>query len=76
MDKKMLLPSEIEDITRAVEHLSGYGTATLEEIKKIDTDPSVQLMYYMFLKHSVLPGHFYNLSEGEKTIFCPFFSRK
>lgn len=32
--KKMLLPGEIEDISRAVERLSGYRTSTVEEIKK------------------------------------------
>ena len=32
--KKMLLPGEIEDISRAVEQLSGYRTNTIEEIKK------------------------------------------
>jgi hypothetical protein len=32
--KKMLLPGEVEDISRAVEKLSGYRTDTIEEIKK------------------------------------------
>lgn len=32
--KKLLLPGEIEDISRAVERLCGYRTATVEEIKK------------------------------------------
>jgi len=32
--KKMLLPGEVEDISRAVERLSGYRTSTVEEIKK------------------------------------------
>jgi len=32
--KKMLLPGEIEDISREVEKLSGYRVSTLEEIKK------------------------------------------
>lgn len=32
--KKMLLPGEIEDISREVEKLSGYRTNTVEEIKK------------------------------------------
>jgi hypothetical protein len=30
----MLLPGEIEDISRAVELLSGYRATTIEEIKK------------------------------------------
>lgn len=34
MVKKMLLPGEIVDISRAVERLSGYRTDTIEEIKK------------------------------------------
>jgi len=34
MVKKMLLPGEIEDISRAVERLSGYRATTIEEIKK------------------------------------------
>lgn len=34
MVKKMLLPGEIIDISRAVERLSGYRTDTIEEIKK------------------------------------------
>jgi hypothetical protein len=34
MIKKMLLPGEIEDISRAIERLSGYRTDTIEEIKK------------------------------------------
>lgn len=32
--KTMLLPGEIENIAREIEKLSGYRTATLEEIKK------------------------------------------
>lgn len=32
--KKMLLPGEIEDLSRAVEKLSGYRTTTVEELKK------------------------------------------
>ncbi len=32
--KKMLLPGEIEDLSRAVEKLSGYRDVTIEEIKK------------------------------------------
>lgn len=32
--KKMLLPGEIEDLSREVEKLSGYRTSTIEEIKK------------------------------------------
>ncbi len=32
--KKMLLPGEIEDISREIEKLSGYRTATVEAIKK------------------------------------------
>lgn len=32
--KKMLLPGEIEDISREIERLSGYRTVTIEEIKK------------------------------------------
>lgn len=31
--KALLLPGEIEDISRAVERLSGYRTETIEEIK-------------------------------------------
>ncbi len=34
MIKKMLLPGEITDISRAIERLSGYRTDTIEEIKK------------------------------------------
>lgn len=32
--KKLLLPGEIEDLSRAVERLSGFRTATIEAIKK------------------------------------------
>ena len=32
--KKMLLPGEIEDLSREVEKLSGYRQRTLEELKK------------------------------------------
>ncbi|QEY34615.1 hypothetical protein FL966_05860 [Caproiciproducens galactitolivorans] len=32
--KKMLLPGEIEDLSREVEKLSGYRVSTVEEIKK------------------------------------------
>lgn len=32
--KKMLLPGEIEDLSRAIEILSGYRIVTIEEIKK------------------------------------------
>lgn len=32
--KKMLLPGEIEDLSRAIEKLSGYREITIEEIKK------------------------------------------
>lgn len=32
--KKMLLPGEIEDISKAIELLSGYRKNTIEEIKK------------------------------------------
>lgn len=32
--KNLLLPGEIEDLSREVERLSGYRTATLEEVKK------------------------------------------
>ena len=35
--KKLLTPGEIEDISRAVEILSGYRTATIEEVKKNST---------------------------------------
>ena len=34
MIKAMLLPGEIEDISRQIERLSGYRVETLEEIKK------------------------------------------
>ena len=34
MLKNMLLPGEIEDISREIEKLSGYRIATVEEIKK------------------------------------------
>ena len=34
MIKKMLLPGEITDISRAIERLSGYRIDTIEEIKK------------------------------------------
>lgn len=34
MVKVMLLPGEIEDLTREIEKLSGYRVTTLEEIKK------------------------------------------
>lgn len=34
MVKAMLLPGEIEDISREIEKLSGYRTATVEEVKK------------------------------------------
>lgn len=32
--KSMLLPGEIEDLSREIERLSGYRTATIDEIKK------------------------------------------
>lgn len=32
--KTLLLPGEIEDISREIEKLSGYRTATIEDIKK------------------------------------------
>ncbi|WRS27207.1 hypothetical protein U6B65_12870 [Oscillospiraceae bacterium MB08-C2-2] len=32
--KKLFLPGEVEDISRAIERLSGYRTTTIEEIKK------------------------------------------
>lgn len=32
--KKMLSPGEIEDLSRAIERLSGYRMSTLEEVKK------------------------------------------
>lgn len=32
--KAMLLPGEIEDLSREVERLSGYRTATYDEVKK------------------------------------------
>lgn len=32
--KKLLLPGEIEDLSRAIERLSGYREITVEEIKK------------------------------------------
>jgi len=32
--KKMLLPGEIEDLSREIEKLSGYRTTTIEDIKK------------------------------------------
>lgn len=32
--KKMLLPGEIEDISRAIETLSGYRVTTIEDVKK------------------------------------------
>ncbi len=32
--KKMLLPGEIEDLSRVIEKLSGYRVTTMEEIKK------------------------------------------
>lgn len=32
--KKMLLPGEIEDLSRMIEKLSGYRSVTIEEIKK------------------------------------------
>jgi len=31
--KAMLLPGEIEDLSRAIERLCGYRTATIEEVK-------------------------------------------
>lgn len=34
MVKVMLLPGEIEDLSREVEKLSGYRTTTVEEVKK------------------------------------------
>lgn len=34
MIKAMLLPGEIEDISREIEKLSGYRITTLEEVKK------------------------------------------
>lgn len=34
MVKVMLLPGEIEDISREIEKLSGYRVATVEEVKK------------------------------------------
>ena len=34
MIKAMLLPGEIEDISREIEKLSGYRAATVEEVKK------------------------------------------
>ena len=34
MLKKMLLPGEIEDVSRAIEKLSGYRVDTIEEVKK------------------------------------------
>ncbi len=32
--KKMFLPGEVEDLSRAIEKLSGYREVTVEEIKK------------------------------------------
>ena len=32
--KRLLLPGEIEDISREIEKLSGYRVVTLKEIKK------------------------------------------
>ncbi|MDD3173580.1 MAG: hypothetical protein PHF63_07970 [Herbinix sp.] len=32
--KKMLLPGEVEDLSRAIERLSGYRVDTIEELKK------------------------------------------
>ena len=32
--KKMLLPGEVEDLSRQIEHLSGYRENTLEEVEK------------------------------------------
>ena len=34
MIKKMLLPGEIEDLSRQIEKLSGYRSVTIEQIKK------------------------------------------
>jgi len=35
----------------------------------------MQLMYYLFLKHSILPGSYYNMPEGEKVVIRAFFEK-
>ncbi|MFQ9792971.1 MAG: hypothetical protein ACLRX7_06850 [Acutalibacteraceae bacterium] len=67
----MLLPGEIEDISREIEKLSGYRVVTLKEIKKISTDSELNLMYYL-LEKNVMPGHFYRMPPGEKQLIRAF----
>ena len=65
--KKMLLPGEIEDISKAIELLSGYRKNTIEE------DFETNLMYFLFVEKNIMPTQYYNMSEGEKEVIRAFF---
>ena len=75
MLKELLLPGEIEDLSREIETLSGYRGSTVEEIKKIDEEYEYQLMYYLFREKNVLPGSYYNLPAGDKVVIRAFFEK-
>jgi hypothetical protein len=47
----------------------------LRILKKIDTDAEMQLMYYLFVEHSIMPGYYYSLPEGEKVVIRDFFGK-
>lgn len=32
-------------------------------------------MYYLFVKHGIFPGSYYNLPEGDKVVIRAFFER-
>ncbi len=34
------------------------------------------MLFYLFTKHHILPGNYYNLSEGEKVIIRAFFEKE
>jgi len=35
----------------------------------------MQLMYYLFIEHNIMPGYYYSLPEGEKVVIRALFER-
>ena len=73
----MLLPGEIEDLSRAVERLCGFRRITIDEVKKRLTeggDTELELVYYLFHKHHWTPEMYYGMGQGGRDLTLAFAS--
>ena len=71
---KLFKAGELELIAREVLALSGYGDKAIKKV--IYSDGDVNLAYYMYVNHDVMPSEFHKMGHGERIVLRAFMMQE